>query len=206
MALRVTAAGVGGASELAFLKEPGDVIAVRDRSLMLDCQVEGEGPISITWRRNGIPMVTGVKASVLANGTLLIKNFSKRRETNETDAGEYECAAQNRYGMLISRKARVQLASLPKFLSHPESMVVDEGGVARLTCQVNGIPGANITWEKDRRPLRPEDPRYTLLPNGVLQVTGARRTDGGFYRCVATNIANTRYSHEAQLSVTGKNT
>lgn len=98
------------ASELAFLKEPSDVIAVRDRPLMLDCQVEGEGPISITWRRNGVPVETGVRATVLGNGTLLIRNFSKRRESNETDAGEYDCAAQNRYGMLISRKARVLLA------------------------------------------------------------------------------------------------
>ncbi|XP_059194995.1 immunoglobulin superfamily DCC subclass member 3-like [Centropristis striata] len=195
--------GVGGASELAFLKEPSDVIAARDRPLMLDCQVEGEGPISITWRRNGVPVATGVKATVLANGTLLIRNFSKRRESNETDAGEYDCAAQNRYGMLISRKARVLIASLPKFLSHPESVAVDEGGVARLTCQVNGIPEANITWQRDRHPLGTEDPRYTLLPNGVLQITAVRRTDSGFFRCVASNIANTRYSNEAQLSVTG---
>lgn len=46
--------------------------------------------------------------------------------------------------------------------------------------------------------------RYTLLPNGVLQITGVRRTDSGLFRCMASNIANTRYSHEAQLSVTGK--
>uniref|UniRef100_A0A8D3DPQ2 Uncharacterized protein n=1 Tax=Scophthalmus maximus TaxID=52904 RepID=A0A8D3DPQ2_SCOMX len=195
--------GVGEASELAFLKEPSDVIAVRDRPLMLDCQVEGEGPISITWRQNGVPVATGLRATVLSNGTLLIRNFSKRRDSNETDAGEYDCAAQNRYGMLISRKARVQLASLPKFLSHPESVAVDEGGVARLTCQVNGIPEASITWQRDRRPLSTEDPRYTLLPNGVLQVTSVRRTDNGLFRCVASNIANSRYSREAQLSVTG---
>ncbi|XP_041650358.1 immunoglobulin superfamily DCC subclass member 3-like [Cheilinus undulatus] len=192
-----------GATELAFLREPADVIAVRDRPLMLDCQVEGEGPITITWRRNGVPVVTGDRAMVLANGTLLIRSVAKRRESNETDAGEYDCAAQNHYGRLISRKARVLLASLPKFLSHPESMAVDEGGVARLTCQVNGIPEANITWQKDRRPLSLDDPRYTLLPNGVLQINGVRRTDSGLFRCVATNIANTRYSHEAQLSVTG---
>ncbi len=102
--------GVVGASELAFIQEPSDVIAVRDRPLMLDCQVEGEGPISITWRRNGVPVAIGVRATVLGNGTLLIRNFSKRRESNETDAGEYDCAAQNHYGMLISRKARVLLA------------------------------------------------------------------------------------------------
>lgn len=158
------------------------MIAVRDRPLMLHCRVEGEGPITITWRHNGVPVATGVRATVLENGTLFIRNFSKRRESNETDAGEYECAAQNRYGLLISRKARVQLAcesqhhatcnmsqpmlltlsiptALPKFLSHPQSLAVDEGGVARLSCQVDGIPEADITWQKDRRPLSTADPR-----------------------------------------------
>lgn len=53
--------------------------------------------------------------------------------------------------------------ALPKFLSHPDSMAVDEGGVARLTCQVNGIPEANITWQRDRRPLSTEDPRYVYI-------------------------------------------
>lgn len=38
----------------------------------------------------------------------------------------------------------------------------------------------------------------------MLQITGVQQTDGGLFRCVASNIANTRYSHEAQLSVTGK--
>ncbi|XP_030638986.1 immunoglobulin superfamily DCC subclass member 3 [Chanos chanos] len=193
---------LGRSSELAFIKEPNDIIAVRDRPLMLDCQVEGEGPITVTWRRNGVPIPTGQRVSILDNGTLLIHNFQKRRESNETDAGEYDCAAQNRYGMLISRKARVQLASLPKFHIHPESMTVDEGGVARLHCAVNGIPEATIIWERNRTTLNTDNTRYTLLPTGILHITGVQRADVGLYRCVAQNIANTRYSHEALLSVT----
>ncbi|XP_076013205.1 immunoglobulin superfamily DCC subclass member 3 [Genypterus blacodes] len=190
-------------SELAFLLEPSDVIAVRDFPLMLDCRVQGEEPIMVTWRRNGRPLPTGPRVQVLANGTLLIQSFQKRREGNDADMGEYDCAAQNRYGMLISRKAKVQLASLPKFHTHPSSMAVDEGGVARLQCQINGIPEANITWEKDRVPLNTTDSRLTLLPMGILQVTGVRQRDTGVYRCVASNIANTRFSHDATLNVTG---
>ncbi|XP_035286514.1 immunoglobulin superfamily DCC subclass member 3, partial [Anguilla anguilla] len=194
---------VGGASELAFLLEPTDVIAVRDRPLLLDCQVEGEGPILVAWRKNGVPVATGHRVMVLVNGTLLIQNFQKRRDGDETDAGEYDCAAQNRFGLLVSRKARVQLASLPKFHTHPDSMSVDEGGVARFQCQLNGIPEATITWERDRIPLSRYDSRYTLLPAGILQITGVKRNDAGLYRCMASNIANVRYSHEAQLNVTG---
>ncbi|CAB1350990.1 unnamed protein product [Coregonus sp. 'balchen'] len=155
---------VCGAKELAFLLEPSDVIAVRDRPLMLDCRVEGEGPISITWRKNGVPVVVGERVQVLPNGTLFIQSFQKRldRGGSETDVGEYDCAAQNHFGMLVSRKARVQLASLPKFHTHPESMSVDDGGVARF--------------------------KYTLLPMGILQVTGVRRIDAGVYRCGASRI------------------
>ncbi|XP_061570641.1 immunoglobulin superfamily DCC subclass member 3-like [Cololabis saira] len=203
MMLGLCCSGELTASELAFQTEPSDVIAVRDRPLMLHCQVKGEGPVSITWRHNGVAMATSVRVAVLGNGSLLIRNFSKRRDSNETDAGEYDCAAQNHYGMLISRKARVQVASLPKFQFHPESLTVGEGGVARLSCQVKGVPEADITWQRDRQPLGREDPRYTLLPNGVLQITSVRRSDSGLFRCVAANIANTRYSHEAQLSITG---
>lgn len=97
---------------MAFLTEPSDVIAVRDRPLMLDCKVEGEGPITVTWHKNGAPLLPGVgsRAKILSNGTLLIRSFQKRRDGDATDAGEYYCAAQNHYGMLVSRKARVQLA------------------------------------------------------------------------------------------------
>uniref|UniRef100_UPI003AABEAA8 immunoglobulin superfamily DCC subclass member 3 n=1 Tax=Centroberyx gerrardi TaxID=166262 RepID=UPI003AABEAA8 len=191
------------ASELAFLLEPSDVIAVRDRPLMLDCRVKGEEPIMVTWRRNGVPVPTSPRVRVLANGTLFIQSFQKRRDGNDPDVGEYDCAAQNRYGMLVSRKAKVQMASLPKFHTHPESMVVDEGGVARFQCQINGVPEASITWEREQVPLSTSNNRYTLLPMGILQVTGVRQADAGIYRCVASNIANTRYSHEATLNVTG---
>uniref|UniRef100_A0A3Q3DPY4 Immunoglobulin superfamily DCC subclass member 3 n=2 Tax=Hippocampus comes TaxID=109280 RepID=A0A3Q3DPY4_HIPCM len=183
--------------------EPRDVIAVRDRPLMLDCNVQGQEPIQITWRKNGVPLTIGRRVQVLANGTLWIHSFQKRKEGGDADTGEYDCAAQNRFGMLLSRKAKVLLASLPKFHTHPTSMVVDEGGVARFQCQISGIPEANITWEKDRVPLSTGDNRYTLLPMGVLQVTAVRQADVGGFRCVATNIANTRYSHEAVLNITG---
>ncbi|KAM9824695.1 immunoglobulin superfamily DCC subclass member 3 [Neosynchiropus ocellatus] len=170
---------------------------------MLDCQVQGEEPILITWRKNGVPLSTSLRIQVLANGTLLIQSFQKKREGTDADMGEYDCAVQNRYGMLVSRKAKVQLASLPKFHTHPVSMSVDEGSVARFQCQINGIPKADITWEKDRVPLTAEDSRYTLLPMGVLQVTSVRQVDAGTFRCVAHNIANTRYSNEAMLNITG---
>lgn len=54
--------------------------------------------------------------------------------------------------------------------------------------------------EADCHPLN----RYTLLPKGVLQITGLRAEDSGIFHCVASNIASVRVSHGARLTVSGE--
>ncbi|TFJ97793.1 Immunoglobulin superfamily DCC subclass member 3 [Platysternon megacephalum] len=80
-------------------------------------------------------------------------------------------------------------------------MAVEEGGVARFQCLIQGVPEATITWERNRTALPPGDHRFTLLPAGILHITGVRRADVGSYRCVASNVANSRCSQEAQLAI-----
>lgn len=83
---------------------------MRERQLLLDCRLQGEEPITITWRRDGVPLPRSPGRRVLANGTLLVRSVQKRRDGTDGDVGEYECAAQNRFGLLVSRKAKVLLA------------------------------------------------------------------------------------------------
>lgn len=45
--------------------------------------------------------------------------------------------------------------------------------------------------------------RYTLLPTGVLQITGVRLEDSGRFCCVAHNSAGVKHSAEAVLTVSG---
>lgn len=45
--------------------------------------------------------------------------------------------------------------------------------------------------------------RYTLLPTGVLQITGVRLEDTGRFCCVAHNSAGVKHSAEAVLTVSG---
>ncbi|XP_026575989.1 immunoglobulin superfamily DCC subclass member 3-like [Pseudonaja textilis] len=198
-------------SELSFVLEPSDVIAVRDRPLILHCQVEGEAPIHITWYRDGVALSNDSHTALAANGSLRLDSVHRRprggsakEDATNSSAGEYSCAAQNCYGLLVSRKARIQIATLSKFHMHPESMSVEEGGVARFQCLIQGVPEATITWEHNRTAPLTEDYRFTLLPAGVLQITGVRQSDVGTYRCVARNIANTRYSQEAALSISSE--
>uniref|UniRef100_A0A8B9TEU8 Immunoglobulin superfamily DCC subclass member 3 n=1 Tax=Anas platyrhynchos TaxID=8839 RepID=A0A8B9TEU8_ANAPL len=193
----------GRSSELAFVVEPSDDVAVQEQPLLLYCQVEGIQPITITWRKNGAVIVDSENAFVLANGSLYVSRFQRIRGDGSSDEGEYDCVAQNHYGLVVSRKARIQAATMSDFHVQPQNAVVEEGGVARFQCQIHGLPEPVILWHKNRMPVNTDNERYTLLPKGVLQITGLRAEDSGIFHCVATNIANVKFSREARLTVSG---
>ncbi|XP_026864749.2 immunoglobulin superfamily DCC subclass member 3 [Electrophorus electricus] len=195
--------GITSGAELSFTMEPSDIIAVQQQPLMLHCQAEGIPPITTQWRRNGAPLLEDENYSMFANGSLLIGHFQRTRSDGLSDEGDYECVAQNSFGLVVSRKAKVQAATMADFHVHPRSVRADLSGLARFQCQVHGLPEPVISWEKDGRPVDTSDERYTLLPTGVLQITGVRPDDGGVFCCVAHNSAGVKHSAGARLTVSG---
>uniref|UniRef100_A0A452U890 Immunoglobulin superfamily DCC subclass member 3 n=1 Tax=Ursus maritimus TaxID=29073 RepID=A0A452U890_URSMA len=193
--------GLGHSAELAFAMEPSDDVAVPGQPIVLGCRVEGTPPVRITWRKNGVELLESTHSTLLANGSLMIHHFRLDRGGSPSDEGDYECVAQNRFGLVVSRKARIQAAS--NVHVHPQATVGEEGGVARFQCQIHGLPKPLITWEKNRVPIDTDNERYTLLPKGVLQITGLRAEDSGVFHCVASNVASVRVSHGARLTVSG---
>ncbi|XP_016063995.1 PREDICTED: immunoglobulin superfamily DCC subclass member 3 [Miniopterus natalensis] len=194
---------LGHSAELAFAMEPSDDVAVPGQPIMLGCKVEGTPPVRITWRKNGVELLESPHSTMLANGSLMIHHFQLDQGSSPSDEGDYECVAQNRFGLVVSRKARIQAATMSDFHVHPQAIVGEEGGVARFQCQIHGLPKPLIMWEKNRVPIDTDNERYTLLPKGVLQITGLRAEDSGIFHCVASNIASVRVSHGARLTVSG---
>uniref|UniRef100_A0A3B4YG65 Immunoglobulin superfamily DCC subclass member 3 n=1 Tax=Seriola lalandi dorsalis TaxID=1841481 RepID=A0A3B4YG65_SERLL len=190
-------------SALSFTLEPSDIIAVQEQPLMLHCQVDGIPPITTQWRHNGLLLTQDQHHTTFINGSLLIGHFQKTKSDGSSDEGDYECMAQNSFGLVVSRKARIQAATMADFHVQPESVHAEESGVARFQCQIHGLPEPVISWEKDSRPVDTKDERYTLLPTGVLQITGVRDEDSGKFCCVAHNSAGVKHSTEALLTVSG---
>lgn len=123
--------------------------------------------------------------------------------------------------------------AMANFHVQPESVHAEESGAARFQCQIHGLPEPVISWEKDSLPVDTSDERseprsshthtqiraltrgerdphrvsvsrrYTLLPTGVLQITGVRLEDSGRFCCVAHNSAGVKHSAEAVLTVSG---
>ncbi|KAJ3592973.1 hypothetical protein NHX12_005311 [Muraenolepis orangiensis] len=98
--------------ELLFTLEPSDIVAVQEQPLILHCQVDGIPPVTTQWRRSGLLLLRAgdLRHATLANGSLLIGHFQKTKPDGSSDEGDYECMAQNPFGLVVSRKARIQAA------------------------------------------------------------------------------------------------
>lgn len=115
--------GVMCEAELSFTLEPSDIIAVQEQPLMLHCQVNGIPPITTQWRHNGLLLTQDQHHTTFINGSLLIGHFQKTKSDGSSDEGDYECVAQNSFGLVVSRKARIQAASKSLLLSYSYAFV-----------------------------------------------------------------------------------
>lgn len=78
---------------------------------MLHCQVNGIPPVTVQWRHNGLLLPQDRQRTTVVNGSLLIGHFQKTKSDGSSDEGDYECVAQNSFGLVVSRRARIQAAS-----------------------------------------------------------------------------------------------
>ncbi|XP_062845876.1 immunoglobulin superfamily DCC subclass member 4 isoform X2 [Trichomycterus rosablanca] len=194
--------------ELSCGAGPIDAVLEPRRPLLLECHLGSFEPfLNITWFRNGAALSEGEAVRVLPNSSLLLLPSTHDGQPPAGVEGDYSCLSGSSFGTLTSRSVTLRLARLSNFHRDPEPQVVPTGGTARFECSIDGLPAPSITWEKDRVPLpapaESEDtPRYVTLPNGILHILEVTEEDQGSYRCVASNSAHKRYSHDASLTVT----
>nr|XP_006129238.1 immunoglobulin superfamily DCC subclass member 4 isoform X2 [Pelodiscus sinensis]XP_014432075.1 immunoglobulin superfamily DCC subclass member 4 isoform X1 [Pelodiscus sinensis] len=191
--------------ELSCSAASAKVTLEPSQAVVLDCNLApAEQLINITWRKNGLPLVEQEHLHMLPNGSLLVSSLAAAKESKYPERpgtdGNYSCVSQSSLGAVASQTAAVRFSSLSRFFQQPESQTVEENGMARFECRIEGLPTPVITWEKDHTAV-PAEPRFITLPNGVLQIVDVRESDAGAYHCVATNAARKRYSNDAILSV-----
>ncbi|XP_015282622.1 PREDICTED: immunoglobulin superfamily DCC subclass member 4 [Gekko japonicus] len=185
---------------------PGKVMLQPNQTLLLDCNpAPVEQLLDITWMKNGLRVAEEENLRVLPDGSLLI---SAARVASEAGGslggsgleGNYSCVSRRSLGSVASQTVLLRDSTLSPFSQHPESQTVEENGVARFECRIEGLPTPEIAWEKDRTPV-PLEPRFIILPNGILQIIDVQESDTGAYRCVASNWAGRRHSLDAVLSI-----
>uniref|UniRef100_A0A9J8BUK6 Protogenin homolog b (Gallus gallus) n=1 Tax=Cyprinus carpio carpio TaxID=630221 RepID=A0A9J8BUK6_CYPCA len=187
--------GVLGFSELSFSVEPTDVTASLGERVVLDCQAQGESPVSLRWRRDGVQLQESGGVRVLSNGSLFISSSAP------ADQGFYQCLAHNRHGAVLSRTSQLTVSDVLSLVTHPVPAEVTLGSVVRFSCAVSGSTPAVISWKLNQRSVPLDSDRITVLPNGVLQICDVTMKDAGNYHCLATNMASRVRSREAKLTI-----
>ncbi|XP_077174421.1 immunoglobulin superfamily DCC subclass member 4 isoform X2 [Paroedura picta] len=183
--------------ELSCGSSPGQVTLRPNQTLLLDCSpAPVEQLLDILWMKNGLPVVEEENLHIMPNGSLFLSAAQVALEEGghlrgSGVEGNYSC---------ISRRSFGSVASQTLLLRDSKSQTVEENSVARFECRIEGLPSPAIVWEKDRKPV-PLDPRFIVLPNGVLQIVDVEESHAGTYRCVASNWAGRRHSSEAVLSI-----
>ncbi|CAK1588655.1 unnamed protein product [Parnassius mnemosyne] len=75
-----------------IILKPEDTDAFKETSVQMPCEVEGEPPATIEWRKDGSRIEPNDRISISVIGSLIINNITI------TDSGRYECSAFNEYG------------------------------------------------------------------------------------------------------------
>ncbi|XP_063229940.1 protogenin B-like isoform X2 [Bacillus rossius redtenbacheri] len=202
-----TAGSQAGGPALTFAAEPPpEVVVPRGRPANLTCSAPGR---NVSWLRDGAPLdlAGDSRRLLLPDGTLLIKKAVSKKHgaggVNASDQGEYRCVARDDQGTIMSRACRLRIAAIAQeFSKSPMNNTVYEDDVVRFMCQIDSVPKAVISWEKDGEPL-PQDSRYLIIEPGLLYLSRIKFSDAGTYRCKATNpvMKKVRTSPGAALSV-----
>ncbi|GIY01936.1 hypothetical protein CDAR_81432 [Caerostris darwini] len=192
-----------GFSDFRFLVEPSDTIVINDKPALLNCSTVGNFT-EIKWKKDGTLLELlheDDRRVVLPNGSLFFKKIIHSR-TERPDEGLYQCIVTlEGIGTILSREAKLQIASLPPFYQSPEDVAVYVDQTVYFPCSVHAMPPAKISWLKNQQPIILDETRMTILPSGALELDSVVSSDEGTYQCVAANSEKTKESTSGTLFV-----
>uniref|UniRef100_A0AAY4E9K2 Contactin 3b n=1 Tax=Denticeps clupeoides TaxID=299321 RepID=A0AAY4E9K2_9TELE len=160
-----------------WLQTMRDTAVSIEENLFWECKASGRPKPSYNWLKNGEPLAAEGRVQI-ENGALSIVSL------NLSDAGMYQCVAENKHGIIYASAELMVLASSPTFSKSPLQALqkARAGSDVTLECKPQAAPPAISLWKKGGEVLQ-----ITLLPNGTLKITNLTRRDGGSYTCIAKN-------------------
>ncbi|XP_067452563.1 hemicentin-1 isoform X1 [Thunnus thynnus] len=165
--------------------EPTELVVTRLSPVVIACTASGVPEPTIHWSKGGMKLPNqGQGYSILPAGAVEITSAEL------SHAGRYSCTAKNAAGS-THRHVQLTVQELPVIQSHPPALDVILNNPITLPCRATGSPRPTITWQKEGINIHTTGGRFTVLPNGSLQISKASVSDSGTYICVAQNPAGT---------------
>ncbi|KAF5297558.1 hypothetical protein FQR65_LT09989 [Abscondita terminalis] len=168
-----------------FIAFPRDEIVVEGQTVTLDCAANGNPTPSIKWLKDGYSIdmadLDSRFGSVGGTTSLQIKNIQ------ESDAGTYQCRAENREDSLDAH-ATIEVQVPPRFLKRPKSKIDMIHKDIEFECSVYGKPTPKVMWLRNGEIINYNE-YYQLINGNNLKILGLLTGDSGLFQCVASNPA-----------------
>uniref|UniRef100_A0A8D2B9D0 Hemicentin-1 n=1 Tax=Sciurus vulgaris TaxID=55149 RepID=A0A8D2B9D0_SCIVU len=172
-----------------IMGEEQNISVLISQDLELLCQSDAVPPPTLTWLKDGRPLLKKPGLSISENGSVL-----KIEDAQVQDTGRYTCEATNVAGK-TEKNYNVNVWVTPNIYGSDEltQHTVIEGNLISLLCESSGIPPPNLIWKKEGSPVLADSVgRVRILSGGrQLQISIAKNSDAGLYTCVASNVAGT---------------
>ncbi|KAF7658577.1 hypothetical protein LDENG_00010770 [Lucifuga dentata] len=148
--------------------------------VVIGCSVESDVPYWLRFTRSGITLG---EEKFFQNSAIASWEIA---HASAEDEGMYECIAQSTAGQGRALTP-LTVREPPPVLKPAINVSSSVGGVAVLSCKVEGSMRHNLTWQRAGRTILAHTGRVKLLSDSSLQISGVRTQDAGEYHCVATN-------------------
>ena len=163
--------------------QPGAVVVAPGMSALLGVGVQGSGPMSFQWLRNGVPLAGQTQATCALPAASAL------------DAGDYQVRVSNSVGEVTSATAQVILLGAPGITAQPTNRSVIEGASTTFNVTASG-DHPRYQWTRNQVALAgATGPAYTA-PALTLADSGA------VYGVIVYNGAGLVFSQGAVLTVT----
>ncbi|XP_039403093.1 contactin-4 isoform X7 [Mauremys reevesii] len=171
-----------------WIQKISDAHKAIDESIFWECKANGRPKPSYSWLKDGEPLMPRDRIQI-EHGALTITNV------NLSDAGMYQCVAENRHGVIFTSAELSVIALGPDFSKTllKRLTLVKVGGEVIIECKPKASPRPTYTWKKGKEILR-ENERINIMDDGSLRIVNVTKADAGSYSCIATNHFGTASS------------
>ncbi|KAL4824196.1 hypothetical protein H8958_016307 [Nasalis larvatus] len=155
--------------QLTFYAQPNwiqkinDIHVAMEENVFWECKANGRPKPTYRWLKNGEPLLTQDRIQI-EQGTLNITIV------NLSDAGMYQCLAENKHGVIFSNAELSVIAVGPDFSRTLLKRVtlVKVGGEVVIECKPKASPKPVYTWKKGRDILKENESDSTNLLNDFI--------------------------------------
>lgn len=160
-------------------------------TIVLNCSHTGTPKPSVVWYTPTNQIITNetnqAKFKILPSSQLEISSLK------QTDTGIYKCLATNKFSFSYMRKKygyiNLNVYSKPVILSKSEKFNLISPSNIILNCVTTGYPVPKINWFHNYFDiLFKNKSKYSILPNGSLELYDLNRLDSGIYSCHASSL------------------